>query len=49
MDFGDAITFLQNPPMASWSEADLDSLLSRAYLLRTTFRAAPSHLYHLQQ
>ena len=49
MDFGDAIQFLQRPPTEDWTVADLDSLLSRAYLLRATFRAAPSHLSHLQQ
>lgn len=47
-EFADAIMLLQKPPTTHWQEPELDSVLTKAYLLRSAFHAAPSHLHHLQ-
>lgn len=44
MDFQDLVMFLQNLPTASWSCREIDIILSQAYMWRTIFGAAPSHL-----
>jgi hypothetical protein len=43
-DFQDAVLFLQRPPTCSWSEADVEPVLARAFLWRASFGGAPSHL-----
>lgn len=45
MDFQDLVMFLQNLPTRHWSEKDIDVILSQAYMWRTIFGAAPSHLH----
>ena len=44
LDFQGAVMFLQRPPTARWSEADVEPVLSRAFLWRAQFGGAPSHL-----
>lgn len=44
MEFQDIIMFLQKLPTSSWSEQDMDSVLSQAYMWRATFQDAKSHL-----
>lgn len=44
MEFQDLVMFLQNLPTQNWSEKSMDIILSQAYLWRTIFGAAPSHL-----
>lgn len=47
MDFQDLVMFLQNLPTQLWTSKEIDVILSQAYMWRTIFGAAPSHL-HLQ-
>lgn len=44
MDFQDIVLFLQNLPTSSWTSKEVDVILSQAYMWRTIFGAAPSHL-----
>lgn len=44
MDFQNLVMFLQKLPTKNWSSKDIDILLSQAYLWRSIFGAAPSHL-----
>lgn len=44
LDFQGAVMFLQRPPTARWGEADVEPVLSRAFLWRAQFGGAPSHL-----
>lgn len=44
MDFQDLVMFLQNLPTDSWTAKEIDVILSQAYMWRTIFGAAPSHL-----
>eukprot|EP00177_Eucheuma_denticulatum_P001443 GFKZ01002601.1.p1 GENE.GFKZ01002601.1~~GFKZ01002601.1.p1 ORF type:complete len:455 (+),score=41.21 GFKZ01002601.1:3499-4863(+) len=44
MDFQDMVMFLQNLPTESWTSKEVDVILSQAYMWRTIFGAAPSHL-----
>eukprot|EP00178_Gracilaria_changii_P019738 TRINITY_DN571_c0_g1_i2.p1 TRINITY_DN571_c0_g1~~TRINITY_DN571_c0_g1_i2.p1 ORF type:complete len:455 (-),score=51.40 TRINITY_DN571_c0_g1_i2:1854-3218(-) len=44
MDFQDLVMFLQNLPTESWTNREIDVILSQAYMWRTIFGAAPSHL-----
>lgn len=44
MEFQDMVMFLQNLPTQDWSEKEIDVILSQAYMWRTIFGAAPSHL-----
>lgn len=44
MDFQDLVMFLQNLPTESWTSKEIDVILSQAYMWRTIFGAAPSHL-----
>lgn len=44
MDFQDLVMFLQNLPTESWTSKDIDVIISQAYMWRTIFGAAPSHL-----
>ena len=38
------VLFLQKPPTASWSESEVELILSRAYMWRASFNDARSHL-----
>lgn len=44
MEFQDMVLFLQNLPTDDWTEKEIDVVLSQAYMWRTIFGAAPSHL-----
>ncbi|CAN8075561.1 unnamed protein product [Agarophyton chilense] len=44
MDFQDLVMFLQNLPTESWTNREIDVILSQAYMWRTIFGAAPRHL-----
>lgn len=44
MEFQDLVMFLQNLPTQRWTDKDIDIILSQAYMWRTIFGAAPSHL-----
>lgn len=44
MEFQDLVMFLQNLPTESWGTREIDVVLSQAYMWRTIFGAAPSHL-----
>lgn len=44
MDFQDIVMFLQNLPTDNWTSKEIDVILSQAYMWRTIFGAAPSHL-----
>lgn len=43
MEFQDLIMFLQRVPTESWSESDIELVLSRAYMWRASFKGASSH------
>lgn len=45
MEFQDLVLFLQNLPTRRWTEKNVDIILSQAYMWRTIFGAAPSHLH----
>ena len=38
------VLFLQKLPTADWDEKDIEMVLSRAYMLRASFKDAGSHL-----
>ncbi|EIE19077.1 RabGAP/TBC protein [Coccomyxa subellipsoidea C-169] len=44
MDFQEMILFLQKLPTGDWGEKEVESVLSRAYMWRTSFDQAKSHL-----
>lgn len=44
MEFQDLIIFLQKLPTNGWEEQHVEAILSRAYILRTSFGDAQSHL-----
>lgn len=44
MEFQDLVMFLQNLPTQQWTDKNMDIILSQAYMWRTIFGAAPSHL-----
>ncbi|KAI8053934.1 rab-GTPase-TBC domain-containing protein [Syncephalis plumigaleata] len=44
MDFQEIITFLQSVPTATWTNKDVEVLLSEAFLWKTLFHNAPGHL-----
>jgi len=44
MDFQEIVLFLQKPATLGWGEADVESMLARAYLWRASFSDARSHL-----
>lgn len=43
MDFQGIITFLQNPPTKAWKEADIELLLSEAFIWQSLYKDASSH------
>lgn len=48
MDFADMIMFIQHPPTDQWSFDDVEILLSQAFVWKTLFEDAQSHLKHLK-
>ncbi|TIA79739.1 hypothetical protein E3P98_03133 [Wallemia ichthyophaga] len=44
LEFQDIIMFLQAPPTQSWKDSDVELLLSEAYLLKTIWHDAQSHI-----
>ncbi|KAF7726768.1 GTPase-activating protein [Apophysomyces ossiformis] len=44
LDFQDVMLFLQQVPTQGWGEKDVELLLSEAYMWKTLFHNAPSHL-----
>lgn len=44
LEFQDMLLFLQNPPTASWTLADLEVLLSEAFMWKTVFEESLDHL-----
>ncbi|CAO3579045.1 unnamed protein product [Absidia cylindrospora] len=44
MDFQEIMIFLQQLPTEDWQEKDIELLLSEAYMWKTLFHNAPSHL-----
>ncbi|SAM03061.1 hypothetical protein [Absidia glauca] len=44
MDFQEVMIFLQQLPTEDWQEKDVELLLSEAYMWKTLFHNAPSHL-----
>jgi hypothetical protein len=47
MDFQDMLLFLQKLPTQGWTCKDLEVILSRAHMLRTSFDDAQNHLIHV--
>lgn len=43
LEFQDLIMFLQRVPTQAWTEADVEEVLSRAYMWRASFKGAASH------
>ncbi|KXN74867.1 RabGAP/TBC [Conidiobolus coronatus NRRL 28638] len=41
-DFQDILLYLQSPPTKSWTNSDIELLLSEAYLLQSLFKNAPN-------
>jgi hypothetical protein len=44
MAFQDLVQFLQKLPTREWSIKDVEELLSQAFVYKSLFEAAPSHL-----
>lgn len=44
MEFQELVMFLQRLPTAEWGKEEVDLVLSQAYIWRSIFGAAPSHL-----
>jgi len=44
MDFQDLVMFLQHLPTDSWTEQDVETLLSQAYIYKSLFHGSPHHL-----
>lgn len=45
LEFQELMMFLQKPPTGSWTEAEVESVLSAAYVLRNVWGGAQSHLH----
>ncbi|KGU29455.1 hypothetical protein MGK_03714 [Candida albicans P57055] len=43
-DFQEIILFLQNPPTSSWTEKDVELMLSEAYIWQSLYKNASAHL-----
>jgi TBC1 domain family member 2 len=43
-DFSSLVLFLQDMPTKAWAEADVEPLLSQAYILSTLFENSAAHL-----
>ena len=44
MELEGLIMFLQRTPTETWTEGDIETVLSRAYMWRLSFANAASHL-----
>ena len=44
LEFQDLVMFLQNLPTSSWGERELETILAKAHLLRSSFKGAGNHL-----
>jgi len=44
LEFQDLVLFLQHLPTEKWTEKDIESLLSQAFIYKTLFHGAPHHL-----
>ncbi|KAF4678218.1 hypothetical protein FOL47_003280 [Perkinsus chesapeaki] len=44
MDFSEIMLFFQKAPTSRWTEADIETLLAEAFVLKSLFDNAPSHL-----
>lgn len=44
MDFQELVMFLQHLPTSGWSSTDVGELLSQAFVYRSLYHNAPSHL-----
>lgn len=44
MKFQELVTFMQKLPTKDWTTKDVEELLSQAYVYKTLFESAPSHL-----
>jgi hypothetical protein len=44
MGFQDLVQFLQKLPTREWTVKDLEQLVSQAFVFKSLFQAAPSHL-----
>ncbi|EER09647.1 TBC domain protein, putative [Perkinsus marinus ATCC 50983] len=44
MDFSGIMLFFQKAPTSQWTEADIETLLAEAFVLKSLFDNAPSHL-----
>ena len=44
MPFQDLVQFLQKLPTKDWTHKDVEELVSQAFVYKTLFDAAPSHL-----
>ena len=45
MDFQDLVVFIQHLPTDNWSDKDIESLVSQAFVYKTYYHYAPSHLH----
>lgn len=43
LEFQELIMFLQRPPTADWGEDDVELILSRAFMWRSSFKGAVNH------
>lgn len=43
-DFQEILLFLQNPPTSSWSEKDIELMLSEAFIWQSLYKNASAHL-----
>jgi len=44
MDFQEIMMFLQSLPTKSWTEKDIELLLSEAYIWQTLYKGSSAHL-----
>ncbi len=44
LKFAELVTFIQKMPTKDWGVKDVEELLAQAYVYKTLFEAAPSHL-----
>jgi len=47
LDFQDIVLLLQRPPTQSWTEQEIELILSKAFMYRSSFEKAKSHLSSL--
>jgi len=49
MQFDEIFGFMQNIPTSSWSDSEIEILLSQAFVLSTLFQGSDAHLVTLQK